>query len=231
MRKFEFVNGEYYHIYSRGVDKRQIFNDAFDYERFLESIYVFNDSHYVDKGDHFGKILKLAGHEIFSDEYDPWVKIIAFTLMPNHYHFFVQQLKDDGISRFFHKLNMRHSQVYNKANNRSGALFESRFKAKHIGKQEYFDHILVYIHLNILDLSTHDWRDGFVKDWDGALKFMDAYQWSSHFIYRQLNSELPLIQQETINEFFKTPEQYIESLQSWSTRSLEFLAVTGSQNL
>src|SRR3990172_6063231 len=42
MRKTVFANGEYYHIYNRGVDKRDIFVGKFDFERFLQSMEEFN---------------------------------------------------------------------------------------------------------------------------------------------------------------------------------------------
>jgi putative transposase len=218
MREIEFVDGEYYHIYNRGVDKRQIFLDDADRDRFCQSMFLFNDATYFDHGDPFDKIVRLSGYEMFDHEREPFVRILAYTLLPNHYHLLVEQLSKDGISKFFHKLNKGYSRYFNLRHERSGTLFEDRFKAKHLDSEAYANHLIPYIHLNILDLGAHDWRGGVVADWEGALKEMDTYEWSSHRCYRGIAQLFPLVDLSQRSTFSVSAGEYDEYLRQWSTR-------------
>ena len=118
-----FANGEYYHIYNRGVDKRSVFMDKFDFERFLQSIEEFNSENPIGsiyensfiKDQTEGKKKKL-------------VRIICYCLNPNHYHFILEQLVDRGIEKFMHKLGLGYTQYFNLKHHRSGALFQGPFR-------------------------------------------------------------------------------------------------------
>ena len=110
MRKTAFANGNYYHIYNRGVDKRDVFSDVPDYERFLTGMHLMNDEQdglmiqWRDyrKGNskaQLSEFLKLSFHER-----RPLVNIVAYCLNPNHYHLIVEQFADKGVEQFMHKL-------------------------------------------------------------------------------------------------------------------------------
>ncbi len=76
------------------------------------------------------------------------VNILAYCLMPNHYHFLIQQLSDKAISTWLHKLFVGYSQAVNKQQKRSGTLFEGRPKHIQIDKEKYLIHLMWYIHSN-----------------------------------------------------------------------------------
>lgn len=120
-RKIKFKNGEYYHIYNRGVDKRQIFTNNNDYIRFINSINRFNQD---------------------------LVSFTAYNLVENHFHFKLKQLSDYGISKFMHKLGTGYTIYFNKKYDRSGSLFENVFKATHIDSESYLIWLSGYIHNN-----------------------------------------------------------------------------------
>src|SRR3989344_8588607 len=96
MRKTQFAEGEYYHIYNRGVDKRSIFNNREDVERFLQCMREFNviepiGSLYENSFKHNqlgGSASKLRDEEAN----EPLVQFIAYCLNPNHYHFLLKQI-------------------------------------------------------------------------------------------------------------------------------------------
>src|SRR3989338_2716458 len=156
MRKIQFAEDQFYHIYNRGVEKRNIFNKEWDYFRFLTGLAEFNTTASVD--------LKL----LLEDKYKNWpstiikskiwkegeglVKIHAFCLMPNHYHLFVEQIREGGISAFMHKLAVGYSMYVNKKYERVGPLFQGPFKACLVDNETYLTHLLRYIHLNPVDL-------------------------------------------------------------------------------
>lgn len=140
-----FVSGCYYHIYNRGVEKRKIFLDKFDYRRFLETLNYYRLTPQPMKLSDFrrGKI-KLKKIE-FQDEL---VKILCFCLMPNHFHLLVQQVQDGGISEFMRKLSDSYTKYFNTKHERVGSLFQGPLKAKLIETEEYLLQLSKYIHQN-----------------------------------------------------------------------------------
>jgi putative transposase len=144
MRKIELTNGEYYHIYNRGVDKRDIFLDEYDHLRFLQSLVEFNGldpigSIYENK---FNRDKRLGGST------SKLVDMVCYCLNPNHFHFLLRQMEDKGIEKFMHRLSTGYTKYFNQKNTRSGALFQGRYKAKHIDSNEYLFHVSVYVNYN-----------------------------------------------------------------------------------
>lgn len=228
MRDINFVTGEYYHIYNRGVDKRPIFLHDYNFQRFLESLHLFNDSLYAAPTNSMQRIEALSMSEVFDFERDHFVDVCSYTLIPNHYHLLVCQLKDGGISKLMHKLDMGYTKYLNHQLERSGTLYEGEFKAIHVKEASHLIHLPVYIHLNILDLYGFPWREGVITDWEEALRLMASYRWSSHGAFLGKDQRLPIVKSETIKSFYVDNEDYLGHLRGWSERSLsEHLAQLG----
>ena len=138
MRKLEFAEKEFYHIYNRGVDKRNIFLNSKDLERFFEGLRRFNSE------ENFGHLDRI----IENKKVHPLVKIIAYCVNPNHFHFILEQVAEKGIEKFMHKLSMGYAKYFNTKYKRGGALFQGMFRAKHIDNNEYLLHLSAYINLN-----------------------------------------------------------------------------------
>lgn len=150
MRKIELANGEYYHIYNRGVDKRVVFNNEADFSRFIKSLIEFNTLDPIgslfENSFHKPKEPKLGGLAAKSEK--PLVDIVCYCLNPNHFHFLLKQVSDRGIEKFMHRLSTGYTQYFNLKNKRTGSLFQGNYKAVHIDTNEYFFHLSVYINLN-----------------------------------------------------------------------------------
>ena len=153
MRDLVFTNGEYYHIFIRGVDKRKIFIRKHHYEKFIATI-----EHLM----HFGT----AQQHVITRQNQAFQKklsLICYCLMPNHYHFLIRQLEDEAISDFMHRLNTSYTKNFNLDRRRTGRLFEHTFKAVHIENEDQLLHVSRYIHLNPLvaclidDLNIFFW--------------------------------------------------------------------------
>ena len=146
MRKETFENGEYYHIYNRGVDKRIITLDKFDSDRFIQGLIAFNTQ------DGIGSIrdieLQRERGTLTIEKEDPLVKIIAYCLNPNHFHLILKQLKANGISLFLHSEAGGYAKYFNRRHCRTGALFEGKFKSKWIEDVEELKYKSVYVNLN-----------------------------------------------------------------------------------
>ncbi len=153
MRKQPLVLNEYYHIYNRGVDKRDIFIDNTDIKRFIESILEFNQIDKVVSLANLRKNKSEIGAKSLSKDRKPLVAIVAYCLNPNHFHFVLKQLADGGISKFMLKIQSGYTSYFNVKNQRSGSLFQGTFKAHHIGNENYFNKMLGYVNNNY---EVHD---------------------------------------------------------------------------
>ena len=142
-RKVKFVEGEYYHIYNRGVESRIVFNEKGDLDRFVESIKEFNSL------ESYGGIYR----SLF-DKYKnrktgkKLVSIVCYAFNPNHYHFLMTPLVDKGIENFMQKLGTGYTMYFNKKYKRKGVLFQGVFKSAHVDSNEYLLHLSAYINLN-----------------------------------------------------------------------------------
>ena len=182
-RKVKFADREYYHLFSRGVEKRKIFLGKTDYERFLALLYILNQEDHFHVSNFLNK-----GQKNILDIYEqrrskPLVSIQAYSLMPNHFHLVVQEITDNGISSFMMKVLTAYSMYFNIKNERSGPLFVRPFRSEHIDNDPYFLHIFNYVHLNCLDLCEKDWEEKGLKNKERAKEFLNNYRYASYRDY------------------------------------------------
>jgi len=180
MRKTKFVDGEYYHIFNRGVDKRNIFSDQNDLERFFTSMIIFNSVEPVGsfwelsyKDKHLKGLDNLGAKHpsrllgCLAPKEERLVDFVSYCLNPNHFHFILAQLKDGGISEFMKRLGGGYTNYFNEKFDRTGSLFQGTFKSKLIDVNEYLLHISAYVNLNN---KVHQWDAGLEKftksSWD-----------------------------------------------------------------
>lgn len=144
MRKAKFINDEYYHIFNRGVDKREVFSDQDDLSRFFQSMCEFNTVGPI--GSIFENSFRQLGHLVSKQE--KLVNFVCYCLNPNHYHFILEQVADNGIEKFMHKLGNGYTKYFNNKHKRNGSLFQGSYKAIHINTNEYLLHVSAYVNLN-----------------------------------------------------------------------------------
>lgn len=159
MNRAPFESGEWYHCYSRGVDKRTVFERASDYERFLQSLYLCNSETSVHRSNH-GEKTKDEVYEI--ERKDPLVSIGAYCLMSNHFHLLLRENSDDGsgISRFMQKLGTSYTMYFNIRKERTGNLFVKPFRSRHVKDDRYFKRVAQYIHFNPIEIFEPKWKEG-----------------------------------------------------------------------
>ena len=178
-RVFNFAPEEFYHLYNRGTEKRNIFLSNSDYDRFLTLLYLVNQPGPA--------VLKIQGRtlEELRGKHDgePLVEIVAYCLMPNHFHLLVREVQDGGISKFMQKLTTGYTMYFNKKNDRSGALFQGKFKATHVADDRYLRYLVSYIHLNPIKLIEPNWKETGIADCIAAENYLAAYTPSSYRDY------------------------------------------------
>lgn len=162
-RAIPFVNGEFYHVFNRGVAKMQIFNNFHDYNRFYKTFL-----YYLIQGPK-PKFSIFSPETVTLNKDNKIVDIICYCLMPNHFHFLLKQRLEGGITEFMSKLSNSYTKYYNVRNTRIGPLLQGDFKAVHVEANNQLLHLSRYIHLNpVVNYVTKD---------------LDSYIWSSYDEY------------------------------------------------
>lgn len=166
--------GHYYHVHDRGCNREPLFVMPDNYLFLLRKIKTY---------------LPLYP-----------LTLIAYCLMPNHYHFLLRPEEDNALSPFIQRLFNSYTQAFNKQQHRSGTLFEGRAKSIHVKDKTHLIHLCRYIHLNPVKggIVAHpeDWPYSNYPEWigqrNGTLK-NDAF----------------------ISEYFSTPEVYRQFVEDY----------------
>lgn len=208
------INGGYYHVFNRGVNRLSTFIDERDYNQALLSINHYRFQNPPVKLSRF-KSLSVTDQTglliTLLNTHKTLVDILCFVLMPNHFHFLVKQNLDNGVSKFIANFTNSYARYYSTSHNWIGHLFQGQFKAVEIESESQLIHVSRYIHLNPL-------VSGLVKN--ESLKY---YKWSSFIDYLKNNSQK--IQIGDIMRYFKTPVDYEKFILSYAdyARELEFI--------
>jgi len=169
IRRQPLITGEMYHIYNRGVDKRDIFTNKNDIYRFIESIKEFNTE---DKINSLANLRKSKIHQIGvkplsgGKKKESLVEVIGYCFNPNHFHFILKQLSDNSISLFMQKLLGGYTYYFNVKNFRSGSLFQGTFKSQIITNEDYFNKLIGYVNKNYLIHSIPENKNDLVFSGD-----------------------------------------------------------------
>lgn len=189
-----------------------------DYDRFLALLYLCNRKEPVD--------LKLQGSTLLEIgdgiQSDTLVDICAYVLMPNHFHIIVREKEDGGISKLMQKLTTGYTMYFNKRNERSGALFQGKFKASHIENDRYFSYLISYVHLNPIKLFEPTWKESGIQDRVSAEKFLKGYAFSSYLDYMgETRLENKIINADSLPEYFSSEQEFEHLVTEWLTYSSE----------
>ncbi len=220
LRKDNLVSGQIYHIYNRGVDKRDIFMDDEDRFRFIHDLFEFNDSNPSPNINNFLNSKKRESLEVGLPKIDKkprkvLVEILVFCMMDNHFHLIVRQKIENGITLFMRKLGTGYTNYFNKKYDRNGALFQGRFKSVCVKDDSHLMYLPIYIHLNPLDLKFHEWREKKIKNYIEAIKFLDSYRWSSYLDYTGQKNFPSLINKDFVLSRVGDEKKYKNEIINW----------------
>lgn len=172
----QYVEDAYYHVYNRGVEKRVIFLDEADYAMFLNLL-----------KRHLSRVKQTDNRGMPYENYHGKVELLAYCLMPNHYHFlFYLDYETASISELMRRVAGAYTTYFNKKYERIGHLFQGVFKASRIGRDDYLEHISRYIHLNPVDylgwqFSSYRYYKGEVSaDWVRPERIMAIFNDDFH---------------------------------------------------
>ena len=187
-RIIPFANGEFYHVYNRGLEKKDIFTKNRDYSLFIDTFFYYQIQNPKPRFSNYrhSKLFPV-------DSSKKIVDIVCFCLMPNHFHLLIKQLKDGGITEFMRRFILSFIKYRNLKYKHQGPLLNGPFRAVRMESDEQLVHVSRYIHLNPLVSLL-------VKD-------LNLYSWSSYKTYIDLENN-PAIAKDEILSFFKSPKEY-----------------------
>ena len=154
MRREQFVIGEFYHIFNRGTDKREIFSDKYDVDRFIQSLKMFNTVDPIGsifltlRRNSSGRTTTIQEEKRKWKKREKLVNIVCYCLNPNHFHLILEETVNGGISEFMKRLGCGYTRYYNEKHERSGVLFQGPFKAVYIESNKQLLHAGAYVNLN-----------------------------------------------------------------------------------
>lgn len=201
MRKIKIIPGEYYHIYNRSNNKQPIFLDERDWIRFLFIIIYFqSQSTFNNLGRQITHFVK---HSVFniSDKIveniieNRGIELVNFTLMPNHFHLTVREIKKGGTSRYMQKILNAYTKYFNAKYKNSGHLFQGPFRIVHIKDDKQLLYLSAYIHRNPRE----------IKEWTNK-EYLFPY--SSYQDYINKNRWGELLKTNIVTEQFSSAEKY-----------------------
>ena len=111
-----------------------------------------------------------------------FVEILAFCLMPNHFHLLLKQLKTGGISEFMRKTG-GYATYFNQKYNRKGRLFQNHFWSTYVDDEEQLKTEFVYVHTNPVSMIEPGWKQKGIKNLTKTIEFVEKYKWSSYADY------------------------------------------------
>ena len=209
--------GEYYHVYNRGIGRQTLFSHTSDWARMLFSVLYYQSPTRFDNVRRYtASFSPTLGFEVPEEIFSSvmncrQVELVAFCLMPNHYHAIVRELVPGGIGRYIQRIDVAYTMYWNTKYQGSGHLFQGRYQTRHIDDNEYLTHLSAYIHRNPREL----------KAWKG--KEAD-YPWSSYQDYVEENRWGGLLAQEIILDQFEGTKRsnYADFVKSSPAKELDF---------
>jgi len=184
-RRESIAIGEYYHVFNRGVEKRNIFQQKLDFERFIESLIYFNTTSPIE--------MRVSEKDIPEKE-EQLVDVVAYCLNKNHFHLLLKENQENGIATFMKKVCTGYAMYFNNRNERTGVLFQGRFKSVHLSSNDILLYVSAYVNCNS---QVH------------GFELAEKYPWCSfpEYLGRDENTE-GKCQKQSILDQFRSIEEY-----------------------
>jgi len=196
-RAIPLVTDEIYHVFNRGIDRRTTFLNRWEYARAKQTVSFYR---FIRPPIKLSQFLRLGSEKrqtlLKKIEQSPLlVDILAYCLMPNHFHIVLRQRVDGGVSKYLSNLQNSYTRYFNTKEQRTGPLFLDQFKAVRVETDEQLHHLIRYVHLNPYTAYV-------VKNF-GSL---ENYSWSSFMEY--IGKEVGICDQEITLAAFHTRKKY-----------------------
>lgn len=199
------------HVLNRGTKKLPIYRQEGDLWRLFFSLYYLNSKDVPDKWIKELDKLNLSGTFVWPELWgkrEPLVSILAFTILNNHFHLMLKEMREGGIKEFMHKFSMGYAKFINAKYDESGSLFQGPFKSQTVQTDEYLRYLAVYIMVkNTFELFPEGGLEAATLDFDRAFEWAKTYPFSSFKNYAT-KEESPIITKDILGELFPEPKEF-----------------------
>lgn len=175
--------GSIVHVVQRGARGLEIVRDAHDRTRFGGLLFYLNDTFSDPNWLKTARTFTQLQRPDYWPDQDPLVRILAWTLLPNHFHLLLEEIRDNGISKFMQRLCGSMSMAANAKYSEKGSLFQGSYKSRTVDTDEYFSYLSFYIQVkNVLELYPGGLA-GAIHNFDDAWLWASKYPFSSFASY------------------------------------------------
>jgi len=201
--------GTYYHVYNRGTRRQPLFMEKGDWQRFLFSILYLQSPH------QFKNVSRICagytpdiGFPVPTEETEAvlsgrFVELVAFALMPNHFHLLLRETDEGGIANYMHRVSHGYAKYFNLKHDQSGHVFQGRYNATHVKDDRQLLYLSAYIHRNPRTLPSWKGRE-FEYPWSSLQDFTTANRWGGLIVPDIITGQFEQTKDSNYADFVKT---------------------------
>jgi len=209
--------GSVVHVIKRGARGMPIVRDKLDRVRFTKSLYYLNDSFSDENWTINLKSRALFERPDYWPDQDPLVHVLAWTLMPNHFHLLLEEIREGGIAKFMQRLCGSMSAAFNAKYSESGSIFQGSYKSRTVDGDAYLRYLAFYIQVkNVFEL----YPGGLAK---ALHNFDDAWEWALSYPFSSLSVYATGVHSPIIDTTL--PTELFPKKKSFKTEAREMLAL------
>ena len=200
------------HVLNRGAKKLPIFRQRSDLWRMTCALFFLNSENVPENWFREAEKMGALNNFTWPKEWGkrkPLVSVLAFTIMPNHFHLILKQITEGGIQQFMHKFTMSYSKFINSKYAESGSLFQGKFKSVIVDTDEFLRYLACYVMVkNPFELSSGGLA-GAANNFDATWNEAINYPFSSLSDYAGLRNS-PILDKNILGEIFPSPDPFID---------------------
>lgn len=199
------------HVLNRGAKKLPIFRQRSDLWRMTYTLFFLNNENVPENWFREAEKIRVLNKLMWPKEWGkrtPLVSVLAFTIMPNHFHLILKSVVEEGIQQFMHKFTMSYSKFINSKYAESGSLFQGKFKSVIVDTDEFLRYLACYVMVkNPFELFPGG-LPAAANNFDTAWKEAVDYPFSSLADYAGARNS-PIVDKNILGEIFPSPDSFI----------------------
>lgn len=207
MRVEPYTIDSYLHVIKRGARGMNIVREESDYWRFLRMIFLLNDKHF-DRYWRDGNLNDIFSRPEHLPPREPIVEVVAYTLLPNHFHLVLHEVLEGGTTLFMKRLGQSMTNHSNEKYGEKGSLFQGSYRSKTINEDQYLRYAAIYVMVkNTFELYPEGGLLSAQHNFDEAWRWAEQYNFSSLGDYSGARDNSPILNKGLLGEIF-TPETF-----------------------
>lgn len=208
MRVEPYAVDSFMHAIKRGARGMEITRSESDKNRFLRLLFYMNDVNVSHDWEEEIRTLTPFDRPAIWLERNPLVKVLAYTLMPNHFHLLLLEIREHGISSYMQKIGQSMTNNFNAKYEEIGSIFQGSYRGKTVQSDEYLRYVAGYIMAkNVFELYPRGGLRG------ATMHFEDAWKWALTYPYSSLREYAtgefsPILDPNVLGDMFDGIENF-----------------------